>query len=134
MTASPYPWAWNGKPSLPLNAEEICLEWPIEEGGFGVTARTDPTGQPIIGIYGLDPERKVPGPESRYGYDHLMIRVVAGVDEQDRAIIVFADIHVTADGLALRVLVPSYLISHGYDRYLFAPWAKPSAPARRRFD
>jgi hypothetical protein len=74
------------KPSLPLGAEKIGCIWPIEEGGFVATAKTDATGKPIIGISSLNPDGKLSGQDTGYAYQHLIIRIVVGYDDKGRAI------------------------------------------------
>ena len=112
-------------PPFPLEIRKIGCIWPIEEGGFGVTASMDATGQPMIGFYPLNPEGQPSGQETLYAHQRLMIRVVTGFDAQHRAIVVFADAEITAEGLGLRVVMPQRLVERGYDRYLFVPWNSP---------
>ena len=113
-------------PPLPLGAKTIGREWPIEEGGFGATAKTDEAGQPIIGLYPLNRNGQPCGQASEYFYQHLMIRIVAGYDNRYKAVVVYADVEVTTHGMNLRVLVPPHLMERGLDRYLSAAWG--SAP------
>ena len=111
---------------FPLGAKKIGRLWPIEEGGFGVTACTDATGQPIIGIYPLKPNGQPAGQEILYAHQRLMIRIVIGHDVRAKAIVVFADIEVTPQGMGLRVLMPQWLMARGYDSHLLARWGSPA--------
>ncbi len=113
-------------PPLPFNARLIGLQWPTEHGGIGVTARTDEAGQAIIGLYPLNPAGEASGQATEFAHHRLMIRVIAGYDENCKAIIIYADIEITALGVGLRVVVPPHLMSRGYDRYLFAAWGSRS--------
>ncbi len=111
-------------PSFPLNAAKIRLEWPFEQGGFGVTARTDRGGLPVIGLYRLDPEGKPTGEPLEFAHDQLVQRMVVGHEKWNSIITVIADILVSDQGLALRVVMPQHMIERGYDRYLFVPWSR----------
>jgi hypothetical protein len=112
---------------LPLNAARIRLEWPIEQGGFAVTARTDRAGLPIIGLYSLNPKGLPTGEPIEFAHGQLVLRVVAGHDEEQHPITVIADIIIDYQGLALRVIMPEHMIERGYDRYLFVAWSSQSA-------
>ena len=112
---------------LPINAPRIKLEWPIEQGGFGVTARTDRAGLPIIGLYPLDPKGLPTGKPIEFAHGQLVLRVVVGHDEEQHVITVIADIIIDYRGLALRVIMPEHMIECGYDRYLFVAWSSQSA-------
>ncbi len=76
----------------------------------------------ILGIYPLTPDGAEPGKMIEFAYRHLLIRIVVDSDERGNGVTVFADIQVTAAGLAMRVVMPQALIERGYDRYLFTPW------------
>lgn len=111
---------------LPLGARKIGLVWPVQEGGFGVTACTDSAGQPVIGLYPLNPEGRPSGQETSYAYQRLLIRLVVGYDTDRRAIIVFADIEVAPRGLLLRVVIPPNLAARELDTHLSVKWgSKP---------
>lgn len=113
---------------LPLGAREIGCEWVFEEGGFGITAKTDEAGQPVIGVYPLSKDGLPSGHQTEYAYQRLLIRIVAGYDK-GKAIVVFADVEITGIGMNLRVLVPPHLMESGLDRHLSAKWGSP--PPRR---
>jgi hypothetical protein len=110
-------------PLLPLNAGRIRLEWPIEQGGFGVTARTDTAGLPYIGLYRLDPQNYAEPRPIEFPRDRLSIGLIAGYDG-DRVIQVFIAVEITVKGLRLRVNMPQFMYERGYPRYLFVPWQK----------
>jgi len=113
------------KQSLPLNAKEIGLEWPIEEGGIGVTARTDSAGLPYIGLYPLSPNGNSTGYVVEFTRERLMTNIVAGY-VKGHAILVFIDVEVTVRGLHLRVVMPPAMLNCGYDRSLSARWGTKS--------
>jgi|GEM_PF-4631325 len=107
--------------SFPLAAEKIGLEWPIEEGGIGITARTDETGQPYIGLYPLDPTGQPAGECCEFPRSRLMIDVVAGY-RRGQAIVVYLHADVTERGLDMRVIMPVYMARRGYPHRLSASW------------
>ncbi len=112
--------------TLPRNAEGIGCLWKIEEGGFGITSRTDAAGQPIIGIFPLNRFGLPAGRTAEFPFrDHLIIRLIAGYDARGRGIVVYADTTVTMLGIKLRVLVPPFMIMRGLRRYFFVPWTEP---------
>jgi hypothetical protein len=111
--------------AFPFGATRIWLEWPIEQGGFGVTAHTDKAGLPIIGLYTLNPKGYPTGDPTEFAHDQLVLRIVVGHDERQNLITVIADIMINHHGLALRVIMPQHMIVRGYERYLFTPWDTP---------
>jgi hypothetical protein len=113
-------------PTVPLNAGEIGIEWPISEGGIGVTARTDRTGLPYIGLYPLSPMGLPAGQPTVFARDRLLVSVVAGYSQMRIPITVFIDVEITRQGMTLRINMPVRLMRLGYERYLKTTWGKPS--------
>ena len=106
---------------LPLNAEDIDLKWHIQEGGIGITASTDETGLPYIGLYLLN---RMGDPISfpiSLQHQHLMCRLVAGYIKR-QPIIVFIDAEVTVSGLNVRFVPPAVIKQRGYKKHTFVAW------------
>ncbi len=109
---------------LPPASGRIGVVWQIAEGGIGVTARTDGTGEPYIGLYPLHPGGAPAGRPVESPRSGLMIRLVAG-QSRGREIVVFIEAEVSPRGLHVRVL-PGNAAWPDYVERLSARWGDPS--------
>ena len=115
---------------LPLDAEEIFVEWVTTEGGIGVTAFTDKRGLPFIGLYPINGTGQPNGLPCRFRRGRLMVDVVIGFKNRT-PLVIFIDVEVNKRGLSLIVCLPSDIGETGYQRTYFAPWG--SNPPRYGF-
>jgi len=106
---------------LPLNADDIGLLWPIEEGGFGITASTDEAGLPYIGLYTLNRLGDPMSPPLHFQHQRLMCRLIAGYIRR-HPIVVFIDAEVSCRGLNVRFTPPTIIKQRGYKNLKFAAW------------
>jgi hypothetical protein len=110
--------------NLPLNADEIGFEWPIEEGGIGVTARTDQGGTPLIGLYQLKNTKRGSGRYCEFPRDRIKTGIVAGYTANRKPVKVFIDVALTPRGMEMHVSLPATLRDRGYPTQMFAAWGK----------
>ncbi len=118
---------------LPLHAQDIFVEWPIEGGGIGVTAYTDEAGLPYIGFYPLNWEGKSVGKSFDFQRSRLMSPVVAGFIGR-KPIVVSIDAEITAHGLSAWFCVPVYMAPKNYPHHLSAPWGSEAPRYRMIFN
>ncbi len=114
---------------LPLSASEIFVEWYKSECGIGVTAFTDGTRLPYIGLYPLDFEDCAAGLPVYFQRSRLMTPLVVGFLSSKPAVL-FLDAEVTGRGLNVRLVITSCIEGKLTSRRLWAGWGE-AAPKFR---
>ncbi len=114
---------------IPINAGEIYVHWRIDGGGIGVTAFTDETGKPYIGLYPLNWNGDACGPPVYLQRMRFMADIVVGFMSH-MPVVVFIDAEIDGWGLRVRLEQPRYIAAGEYPRHISARWGE--SPPRHR--
>jgi len=110
--------------ALPFSQEPIFVDWRRPDvGGLRVTAWTDNSGNPYIGVFTLNREDKPNGLPCWLERRRFLSYVVIGFADDSAPIKVFLDAEVTHRGLQASLQLP-WLPAHDYfyHRRLVAHW------------
>ena len=119
-------------PELPVNAEEIYVDYHVKEGGVGITAFTDDAGQPYLGIRVLNWEGNPCGPPVYFRRTRLMAEIVVGVVAKC-PVVAFIDAEIDRSGLRVRLSPPPSTHTGMPQRHLSALWGSGPPVHRMMF-
>lgn len=109
---------------LPFSEDPIFVDWFDQKiGGLRVSAWTDQSGNPYMGVFTLNRLAKPNGLPCWYERSNFMSPIVIGFDSNDHPIKVFLDAGITARGLHAALHLPwEPRALMFYHERLFARW------------